>query len=251
MDVSHFTRPSGFAAAVRSADLLRLGLVSGAVLTAGFAFGALVYVLEPDATERKAVEQVAARIPRPRPSEPVTTGSISRARPIPLDLESALALTAPTPAHTRAQEELRSKAVLTASASAECDEVASSEVLENRGNPEDPAVVWVQCKNGTRFYLDRHRLEADAVSQPERAAPLALSDAQAVRACEDKVRLGLPMPASLARHGSSTGVDRAPGDDPVVTFDADALNGLGFPLDLRVQCVFDEHRIARLQVDPR
>lgn len=251
MDFSYFTRMSRVAAAVRSADLVRLGLVSGAVLTAGFAFGALVYVLEPNASDRTAGEQVTARIPRPRPSEPVSTGSISRARPIPLDLESALALTAPTPAHRRAQEELRSKAVLTASASAECDEVTSSEVLEIRSNPEDPAVVWVQCKNGTRFYLDRDRLEGEAASQPERAEAIALSDAQAVRACEDKVRLGLPVPASLARHGSSTGVDRAPGNDPVVTFDADALNGLGFPLDLRVQCVFDEHRIARLQVDPR
>jgi len=72
-----------------------------------------------------------------------------------------------------------------------------------------------------------------------------------VRACEDKVRLGLPVPTSLARRTSSTGIHRGPGNDPVVTFEADGLNGLGFPLAFHVQCVLDGSRIALLQVDPR
>jgi hypothetical protein len=129
--------------------------------------------------------------------------------------------------------------------------VAGSEVLEIRSNPEHSAVVLVQCRNGTRFYLDRDRLEAHSFPRPATAGTLTLSDTDAVRACEDKVRLGLPVPASLARRADSTGIDRAPGNGPVVTFEADALNGLGFPLAFHVQCVLEGSRIALLQVDPR
>ncbi len=75
-------------------------------------------------------------------------------------------------------------------------------MLEIRGNPEHSAVVLVQCRNGTRFYLDRDRLETGALPQLETAGPLTLSDLDAVRACEDKVRLGLPVPTSLARRGA-------------------------------------------------
>lgn len=111
--------------------------------------------------------------------------------------------------------------------------------------------MWVQCRNGARFYLDRDRLVTGALPQPETAGPLTLSDIDAVRACKDKVGLGLPVPTSLARRTSSTGIDRGPGNGPVVTFEAVALNGLGFPLAFHVQCVLDGSRIAVLQVDPR
>lgn len=251
MDIAHFTGSSRLTEPPRSVDLVRLGLVAGAVLAASFGFGALVFVLEPDSGQQEtlpAEQSVSSRLPRPRPSEPATTGSIGPVRNVALDLASAIASGRD---RAQAHEDLRGKAMLAASISTECDEVVGSEVLEIRSNPENPLVVWVQCGNGTRFYLDRARLEGEATAQPALPRPLDLSDTEAVRACEDKVRLGLPVPASLARLLSTTWIDRAPGNDPVVTFDLDALNGLGFPLALRVQCVFDDHRIARLHVDPR
>jgi hypothetical protein len=78
----------------------------------------------------------------------------------------------------------------------------------------------------------------------------ALTDVEALNACEAKVRSGLPHPSSLQRSLASTGVTRAPGSH-VVSFDFEALNGLGFPLALQAECVFDEHRLARLEVSPR
>lgn len=252
MDISEFTGSRRLAAAPRPPDLVRLGLVSGAVLMTGLAFGALIYLMEPDSPKMDSAETVTSRLPRPRPHEPFTTGSIKPARPVAFDLESALAAEPDDSVRPRASDDLRSRAVLTASASAECDEVASSEVLDIRSNPEAPDVVWVQCRNGKRFYLDRDRLEGEILPpQPVAADSAMLSDMEAVRACEDNVRLGLPVPDSLVRRSWSTGVARAPGDDPVVSFELDALNGLGFPLAMQVKCIFDDGRLARLHVDPR
>lgn len=81
--------------------------------------------------------------------------------------------------------------------------------------------------------------------------PERLADLDAVHACEDKVRNGLPRPWSLTRRHASTDVSRAPGDNPVVSFDFDALSGFGYPLSMQVQCVFDDRRIARLEMAPR
>ncbi len=78
-----------------------------------------------------------------------------------------------------------------------------------------------------------------------------LDDSGAILACEEKVRSGLPFPSSLNRVLRSTGVHRGAGGNPVVTFDADAVNGLGFPLAVRVQCVFEDSRLALLDVSPR
>jgi hypothetical protein len=75
-----------------------------------------------------------------------------------------------------------------------------------------------------------------------------LDDVAAIFACEEKVRNGLPFPSSLSRKLPSTGIFRAPGDNPVVSFEADARNGLGFPLAVTVQCVFNDGRLVRLDV---
>ena len=83
------------------------------------------------------------------------------------------------------------------------------------------------------------------------AASVRLDDIGAILACEDKVRIGLPFPDSLRRDLPSTGIYRAPGDNPVVTFDADATSGLGFSLAVSVQCVFDDSQLARLEVSAR
>lgn len=86
------------------------------------------------------------------------------------------------------------------------------------------------------------------VDQPRTAR---LTDGQAIRACEDKVRSGLPYPTSLKRLVSSTDVYRAAGDDAVVTFDFDTVNGFGFPLALQANCAIGDREIARLEVSPR
>ena len=91
------------------------------------------------------------------------------------------------------------------------------------------------------------RLDAGIPQLIERYAGAGISDAEAVRACEEKVRSGLPHPATLYRSVRNTEIDRGAGD-PVVMFDFDALNGLGFPLLQQAQCVFEGSAIARLDI---
>jgi hypothetical protein len=86
---------------------------------------------------------------------------------------------------------------------------------------------------------------------PVSPAPLYLADAEAIRACEDGLRDGLPVPSSLKRIRATTGVYRAPGDDAVVTFDFEAVNGFGYPLALQAHCVFDGDTLAALDIVPR
>ena len=121
-------------------------------------------------------------------------------------------------------------------------------MLENIANR---LVVSIECGNSIRFYLDEEEIEASRLTAAPQPVLTALTDAEAVNACEAKVRSGLPHPSSLQRSLASTGVTRAPGSDAVVSFDFEALNGLGFPLALQAECVFDEHRLARLEVSPR
>ena len=205
-------------------------------------------------------EQPVARLPRPRPDEPVSTGSIDRIEATP----AAVIPTEAAPAPARSLEEeiertaalaiededrarLRDKAVLVASSWADCDQVVSSQVLRRAGNS---MVVRIDCANAIRFDLGRDEIEASAPAASAETAA-ALSDAEAVNACEAMVRRGLPYPDSLHRAFASTGVARPTGSDAVVTFDFEALNGLSFPISLQAHCVFQQHDLARLEVSPR
>jgi hypothetical protein len=117
-----------------------------------------------------------------------------------------------------------------------------------RQRPREPVV--------TGSVAPRPALRAAAAGDPvgdllEQIEPERLADLDAVHACEDKVRNGLPRPWSLTRRQASTDVSRAPGDNPVVSFDFDALSGFGYPLWMQVQCVFEDRGIARLEMAPR
>jgi hypothetical protein len=161
----------------------------------------------------------AAPLPRARPPEPMFTGSI---RP-PVEARSGL-----TEAMRQAPKgglvELRRRYELT-------KRVASV---------TEPAEDWDGVEEGSW----------DGETPPE-AAGLVLGDAEAVRACEEGLRAGLPIPSSLKRIAATTGVYRAPGDDAVVTFDFEAVNGFGYKLALQAHCVFDGYSLADLDMVPR
>lgn len=268
-----------FAERLGSADLFRAGLVSATVVAAlGLIAAAFLYA--PHAPESPTPgERVAAaapaptplsRLPRPRPDVPATTGSIRPA--------AAEAPSPPIAASGRRLAELQTRAVLIASSWSECDQVDGAEPFELQGAAEGEILIRIRCGNGTRFVLGESDIEANRIVSraPEPAgaaapqtptlaalaarsvptigepppAPSAPSDAEIVRACEDKVRQGLPFPDSLNRALATTGISRM-SDDAVVTFDFDALNGFGFPLLFRVECVFDDRELARLELSPR
>jgi hypothetical protein len=249
-----------------SIDLARAGLVVGTVVLAIGAFGALSLwqvAPSPSAGEGEEIEAARAaspapsRLPRARPSEPATTGSI---RP---SSEAAGSQTTVSPqaiARNRRLDELQTRAIMIASSWSECDQVEDLELFELQGGAPDQVLISIHCANGTRFVLGEADIAANRisaldiaanrVSAAERPSIAPASDLEVVRACEDKVRQGLPFPGSLNRVSSSTGVIRA-SDDAIVTFDFGALNGFGFPLFFQVQCVFENREIARLELNPR
>jgi hypothetical protein len=251
-----------FSRVARSIDLARTGLVCGTVTLAAIGIGSAVYLQDRNHRASLAPTEAApiprptsslARLPRSRPDEPLTTGSIDRSASAPLTLEDAIRQADPVradPAPDRI-ERLREKAVLIATSWAECDDVTASDVLEGRGKPEGRLAIRIRCANGTRFYLDEEEIEANRLPALRGSDAARLSDSEAIGACENKVRLGLAQPGSLARLSASTAVARAPGGGPVVSFAFDARNGFGFPMTMRARCVFEEHEIARLEVAPR
>ena len=191
-------------------------------------------------------EQLSSRLPRPRPDEPRFTGSVASAklRVAPTSRET------PVAAGALQLAELKDKAALTARTWSECGEAVASEVLESRDGPASRVVIRIDCRNGTRFYIDQDETTFDRFP-PEEPVAAAITDGEAIGACEEKLKHGLAMPASYQRRLPSTGVYRGQSGDAVVTFDFDTLNGLGFPLAMQAECLLDARQIARLEVHPK
>lgn len=166
-----------------------------------------------------------ARVPRARPDEPMITGSI---RPVIEPAEEPVASGWPSGGglvELKRRYDLRKQE-------------ASLPEVANAGPASDRAALDILAAGGSV-----------TAGPPPRVA--SLGDADAVRACEDNLRTGLPAPASYSRIFPSTGVYRAPGDDAVVTFDFHSVNGFGQPMALQVQCVFQGDTLARLDIVPR
>ncbi len=257
MDTPRLPQTERIVSTARSMDLGRGAAMCATIALTAAAIGSGLYLQDravtsgSDASRTTLADWSDPRLPRPRPlaDEPLTTGSINPLDVAPVrSLQDEIALVAAKSAEIDARDRLRDKAVLIASSWTECGEVTGSEVLENIANRP---VVSIECANAVRFYLGEDEIEASRLTTAPQPVLTALTDAEALNACEAKVRSGLPHPSSLQRSLASTGVTRAPGSHAVVSFEFQALNGLGFPLALHAECMFDEHTLARLEVSPR
>ncbi len=257
MDTPRLLHTERIVSAAQSIDLGRGAAMCATIALTAAAIGSGLYLQDravtsgSDASPTTLADWSDPRLPRPRPlaDEPLTTGSINPLDVAPaLSLQDEIALAAAQAAETDMRDRLRDKAVLIASSWTECGEVTGSEVLETIANR---LVVSIECGNSIRFFLDEAEIEASRLSAAPQPVDTALTDAEALNACEAKVRSGLPHPSSMQRSVASTGVTRAPGSYAVVSFEFQALNGLGFPLALHAECMFAEHTLARLEVSPR
>ena len=176
-----------------------------------------------DAAAAPAAEKAPiriARVPRARPDEPMITGSIR-------------------PAIEPAEEPAMS------------DRPSGGGLVElKRLYDQRKLVASIAGGSNGGVTLDQ-LLSGPAAPAPLPVRAASLSDAEAISACEDNLRIGLPVPASYKRILASTGIFRAPGNDAVVTFDFEAVNGFGYAMALQVQCVFQGYSLARLDVGPR
>lgn len=146
----------------------------------------------PAATPPPPEAVLAARMPRPRPDEPMTTGSIE-----PSGLAALIPVDAPgledgwSEASLRVVDGLRINASIIAESSPECDRVVQSGLSSRHSNPPDRIFIVVHCENGTRFVFTRADLEANAPRQESAGA----ADAYDRRiACVALSGMGLPFP---------------------------------------------------------
>lgn len=123
--------------------------------------------------------------------------------------------------------------------SASCDYV-DLVGLSDRGKPRQKAVFYVDCRNGQRFYVNEDDLKSDEGVVSKNAKTAAISDGNAIRACEDSVRSQLNFPSTFDRDILNTSVYRAPTGNIAVQFTFQAKNALGAELPQRARCVIDD-----------
>jgi hypothetical protein len=102
---------------------------------------------EPAQSERV---RLAARLPRPRPGEPIVTGSIGTRAPGSAEQQIAK-LTPPADAGF-SREEMRSRAEAAAAASPGCDRPMRAGFLAG-DRDADGDIVLVHCENGAGFHF--------------------------------------------------------------------------------------------------
>ena len=121
-----------------------------------------------------------------------------------------------------------------------------------RPRPDEPAfTASIPPRAGGAAPLPLPEVVEYRANPPEDTLAIYLGDADAILACEDKVRVGLPFPNSLTRLLDTTATRHVPGDGSVVSFQFDAVSGLGFPLRMNAECGFDGPTLTRLQITPR
>lgn len=136
---------------------------------------------------------------------------------------------------------MRKTAAQITSTNPSCDVVDISELSSNRSTAKKHVVIFVDCRNGQRFYYSQDELKSPRIIKPSvQQGTAEISDETLISACELAVRGALRFPSSLDKSWFTTDVYRAPTGNVVVTFDFKALNGFGAALPHRARCVTDD-----------
>lgn len=136
--------------------------------------------------------------------------------------------------------EYRKKATFAVANSSSCDKVEYADLSDNRSQPPNKIVVFVDCANGQRFYLDNTELDKQASATSIADRTRGLNDKDLISSCETAIRQSLRFPSSFDKAWFTTNVYRAPQGNVVVTFDFTAKNGFGIDLPQQARCVTDD-----------
>lgn len=140
-----------------------------------------------------------------------------------------------------------SKAAEKVAGSPGCDYVELAG-LSDRGKPKQQAVFYVDCRNRQRFYVSEDDLKSDAAVVSNNAKTAAISDVNAISACEEGVRSQLNFPSTFDRDLLNTSVHRSPSGNIAVQFTFQAKNALGVELPQRGRCVIDDTGIHPAEI---
>ncbi|MGB5091985.1 MAG: hypothetical protein WBN97_01560, partial [Parvibaculum sp.] len=133
---------------------------------------------------------------------------------------------------------MRIAAAEKAAASSECDSVETADLSDNRSIPKTRIVIFVDCRNGKRFYIGEN--EVDLPAQSEETKMSGLSDRAALSRCEEALKGALRYPSTYDPDFGGKGVYRAPTTGNVVaTIDFEAKNGFGNVIPQRAKCYFN------------
>jgi hypothetical protein len=119
-----------------------------------------------------------------------------------------------------------------------CDYVEVSELSTSRSTAPQNPIVFVDCRNGERFYIGEDDLEGPLATEGEKGARLSKTDA--VLACEEALKRQLTVPLSLDRDLLNTSALQAETTGNWgVEFTFKSQNGLGAKVPHRARCTID------------
>lgn len=134
---------------------------------------------------------------------------------------------------------LRIAAAKKASESKRCDYVEVVELSEMRSTPTSNPVVFVDCRNGERFYMSESDVDKGPVqSQTQKGA--AIGKAGAIQRCTTAVQRKLQFPSSMDSSWFGTTARQAPTTGNwVVEYEFTAKNGFGIELPAKARCIIE------------
>lgn len=132
-------------------------------------------------------------------------------------------------------QRLREAAALTAARNPKCDAVEISEISDSRSSFPNNPVVYVDCTNGERFYLDEDEVNGAISSETEKGALFSSRDL--ISKCTDAVRTRLNIPATFKQNMWSVSDRQGTSGNRVIEFDFEAKNFLGGQLPAKAMCI--------------
>lgn len=136
--------------------------------------------------------------------------------------------------------EYRKKAAFSVASSQSCDNVEYAEFSDIRSYPPNNIVIYVDCRNGQRFYLTSDELDQKTQARSVSEKTSSVSDSKLIQSCVSMVQTALPFPSTFQRSGDGAEVYRAPQGNLVVTFNFTAKNAIGIDVPQRGRCVTDD-----------
>ncbi len=146
-------------------------------------------------------------------------------------------------------EALRGRAAEAAAASPQCDQVSSVELADRRSHAPNHPVVFADCVNAARFYIDEAALKGGIRSEADRE--VEVSDMRFFMLCSDKVQAMMRFPSTFEAELFSKGTVKTDASDYGVGFDFTVKNSFGAKLPYHAQCILRPHGKLAIKIGPR
>ena len=132
-------------------------------------------------------------------------------------------------------QKLRESAAASVAKNPKCDAVDISDISESRSTIPDNPVVYVDCRNGERFYIDES--DAKHMVNSEKEKGRRFSTSELIKMCTAGVKSKLNIPDSFSQSIFSVSDYLGDSGNRVIQFDFEAKNRLGLTLPAKARCI--------------